>query len=148
MNPEPGRRIAAARELAGYTSVDAFAEYLSASGFSASTLRNYESGRDAPPDSKVREFARLVGLPYDFFVIDFASLVHEPDDARMTSAELEINALQVQLTWLDRALRSLVTQMPEALAEADEDVRSYFATQQQTESQDADTEQPDQETGA
>lgn len=95
-----GRRIAAARELAGYTSVEKFAKHLAAEGFSASTLRNYESGRDTPAEGKVRQFARLVGLPYAFFTIDYAVLETDVDDARTTSLEQRVARVETAITLL------------------------------------------------
>lgn len=99
--------MAAARELAGYRSIRKFAAHLAADGFGVSTLTSYETGKEIPPDEKVRAFARLVDLPYAFFTIDYDVLATEPDDARATSLERRMARVEEAITLLaDPALRA------------------------------------------
>lgn len=68
------RRIRAAREIAGFRSVEALAEVISQAGFGVKTLRAMERGDRVARPMELREIAGACGLPYAFFTMPFEVL--------------------------------------------------------------------------
>lgn len=69
-----GRRLRAARELAGLRSVEALAKVLDEPGLGVSTLRAIEQGTREARNMELRAIAEACGVPYDFFTTDVADL--------------------------------------------------------------------------
>lgn len=73
---DQGRRIKAARILAGLNSPEALAAEISEAGLSGKTLRNIEAPGNPKTarDRDLHAIARACDLPYEWFTVDFARL--------------------------------------------------------------------------
>ena len=87
-----GRRIRAARQLAGFSNTKALAAAIARSGLAKrglGTTSLYDMERDqATPDfGNLTVIADVCGLPVDFFTVDFSRLPELSDDPRKVVAQ-------------------------------------------------------------
>ncbi|HZW09012.1 MAG TPA: helix-turn-helix transcriptional regulator [Phycisphaerales bacterium] len=91
-----GRRVAAARLLAGHRSQEALAQAVARPGMSARTIRNVESGRRGLAEHEREWIARACGLDPLFFELDLSRLsAPARPDAQLLAHELLEAAQQI-----------------------------------------------------
>ena len=93
-----GRRIVAARAIAGIGSVDRLAYLIGRDGFGARTLRKVESGEREASEEELLWIATACGLPFEFFTQPFERMMSEPADEILHRIEHALAGL----AWLSR----------------------------------------------
>ncbi len=95
-NMDVGRRIRAARELAGLRSVEALADRIDQRGFSDKTLYPWEQGKKIPTDEQLAVIARACGVPLSFFTVDFQEALGGEHGTELAALADRLAALELR----------------------------------------------------
>jgi hypothetical protein len=106
---QAARRTRAAVALAGYQKVEELAEALEGSGVGLKRLREiYQQRGNEPRAVEIREIAEATGLPYEFFLVDFATLDGRPDNEdRLAEVEMKQAGIATQVQALTTTVSEL-----------------------------------------
>lgn len=106
-----GRRVRAARELAGLRSTRALADKINERGLSYSTLRAIEEGKRITEPSELTAIARACGLPEAWFRMDWSraldALEHAGGESPAQISQRRIENAESQLASLWEAITQL-----------------------------------------
>lgn len=109
-----GRRLAAARALGAYKSVEALADALRLPNFGARTIREVEADRRGMHPHEIEAVARLVGVSPAFFTADLSVI-----PTTITEPEAPAFAVDLAHAWRDAGLEEQQIKMAaEVLAQA------------------------------